>query len=198
MKIYESISAIMKDVEAIKKEKKNQQQGYLFRGIDDMYNALHTSFKNNEVFITSNVISSIREERQTKSGGTLIYTIAKCEFTFNAKDGTKVSSIIEGEAMDSGDKSTNKAMSTALKYALMQMFLIPTIDIVDSDNDTYHPTPKKPYITDKQLLQAIKRITEGEMEVGQKCLDNFNLTEDQRKAIENAMNAFHNVVNDTE
>ena len=56
----------------------------------------------------------------------------------------------------------------------------------------------KPDITDKQLLQAIKRITEGEMEVGQKCLDNFNLTEDQRKAIENAMNAFHNVVNDTE
>ena len=56
----------------------------------------------------------------------------------------------------------------------------------------------KPDITDKQLLQAIKRITEGEIEVGQKCLDNFNLTEDQRKAIENAMNAFHNVVNDTE
>jgi hypothetical protein len=80
--IYQAINSIMQDIEAIGKNKKNAQQGYSFRGIDDMYNALQPLFKKHAVFITSNVLESKREERLTKSGGALIYTIAKCQFKF--------------------------------------------------------------------------------------------------------------------
>jgi len=59
-------------------------------------------------------------------------------------DGSSVESIMIGEAMDSGDKSANKAMSTALKYALMQAFLIPTEELKDSDNNTYEVKKKEP------------------------------------------------------
>ena len=135
--IYQAINSIMQDIEAIGKNKKNAQQGYSFRGIDDMYNALQPLFKKHAVFITSNVMESKREERLTKSGGALIYTIAKCQFKFFTTDGSFIESILEGEAMDSGDKSTNKAMSTALKYALMQMFLIPTEEKLDTEYDTH-------------------------------------------------------------
>jgi len=134
----------MQDVEAITKGKTNQQQNYKFRGIDDMYNALHPLFKKHSVFITSNVLESKREERQTAKGGFLMYSIIKVCFRFYTTDGTFIESIIEGEAMDSGDKATNKALSTALKYALMQMFLIPTDEKIDTEYQSPEPLPKVP------------------------------------------------------
>jgi hypothetical protein len=140
--IYQALDSIMQEIEAIGKNKKNASQGYSFRGIDDMYNSIQPLFKKHHVFIVSNVLDSKREERQTSKGGTLIYTIAKCQFKFYTTDGTFVESVLEGEAMDSGDKSTNKAMSTALKYALMQMFLIPTEEKLDTEYDTHEVIAK--------------------------------------------------------
>lgn len=119
---------------------------------------------------------------------------------FQGKESLGVSTFTIEDAKKAGTKNLDKfprnmlfarAMSNGVKWYTPDIYEQPVYvpeEMVDI----------KPDITDKQLLQAIKRITEGEMEVGQKCLDNFNLTEDQRKAIENAMNAFHNVVNDTE
>lgn len=162
--IYQAINSIMQDVDAIGKNKKNAQQGYSFRGIDDMYNALQPLFKKHNVFIASNVLESKREERQTAKGGTLIYTIAKCQFKFFTIDGSFIESVLEGEAMDSGDKSTNKAMSTALKYALMQMFLIPTEEKLDTEYETHEVVPKlnevdvmarKTYATAEDLLMVL-------------------------------------------
>lgn len=142
--IYKKLIAINQELEFIPKEKKNLQQGYNFRGIDDMYNALHPLFAKHGVFITSEKVSSVREERSTKSGNALIYSIMDYKFTFHAEDGSSVSSIVTGEAMDSGDKSANKAISAALKYALMQMFLIPTEEQKDIDPDinTHDVKPK--------------------------------------------------------
>ena len=131
--IFAKISAIMADIDAIEKNNTNTGQGYKFRGIDDIYNALHNHFAKHGVFYTSDVLKQTREERPTKSGGVMIYTILKVKFTFYAVDGSNVSSIIVGEGSDSGDKSSNKAMSTALKYALMQLLLIPTKEEKDTE-----------------------------------------------------------------
>lgn len=155
-KIYSSIMGVMNDIEAIEKNKKNAQQGYSFRGIDDMYNAIHPLFAKHKIFITSKVLNFQREERQTKSGGSMFTTLMDVEFTFYAEDGSHVSSIMRGEAMDSGDKGSNKAQSAALKYALMQMLLIPTEDMDDADSVTppdvisqkpqVKPQPKEPVV----------------------------------------------------
>jgi hypothetical protein len=152
MEIYKRLSKIMAEVDPIAKGKTNQQQGYKFRGIDDLYNALHDLFSKNEVFITSEVIDSNREERTTKNGGVLLYSIVRVKFTLFTTDGSSVSSIIEGEAMDNGDKATNKALSVALKYCLMQMFLIPTEDLksLDSDNSSPEPAPRQQQKVDDQ------------------------------------------------
>ena len=158
--IYKKMSDIFRDVEFIGKTKKNQQQGFNFRGIDDMYNELHNLFAKHEVFIISEVQKITREERQTKSGGNLIYTILEVKISFFASDGSSVSSILIGEAMDSADKSANKAMSAALKYALMQTFLIPTEELKDADLTT--PEPSKPIVPEtkidesKALIEATK------------------------------------------
>ena len=152
--IYSKMASILNDVDAIKKDKTNTQQNYKFRGIDDMYNALHVLFAKYQVFITSNVLKIEREERTSIKGTNLIYTVIQIEFNFITIDGSSVSSIMIGEAMDSGDKSANKAMSTALKYALMQAFLIPTDDLIDSDKDTYEVKGKKKDIQ-TEIIQEI-------------------------------------------
>lgn len=140
--IYQAINAIMKEVPAIGKDRKNIQQGYNFRGIDDIYNALNEHLAKHGVFATSEVLSHEREERQTARGGTLIYSIITVKFNFYAIDGSSVSMTMIGEGMDSGDKASNKAMSTAYKYAMMQLFCIPTNDAKDTEADHYEVLPK--------------------------------------------------------
>ena len=142
-KIYQSMINIMSDTEAISKARTNPQQGYKFRGIDDIYNALHPLFARHGVFVTSEVLSEAREERTTQKGGLLLYSILTIKFIFWAADGSSVSCVTKGEAMDSGDKATNKAMSAALKYALMQMLLIPTEEDKDTEGNSPQPEPKK-------------------------------------------------------
>lgn len=140
--IYGKISEVMSAVEAIGKDRKNVQQGYTFRGIDDMYNALNVHLAKAKIFFTSEVISNEREERQTKTGGNLIYTVLKIKWTIFAEDGSSVTTETVGEAMDSSDKSANKAMSAAYKYALMQVFCIPTSDQKDTEAETNEVAPK--------------------------------------------------------
>lgn len=141
--IYEAIPKVAKAIGAIGKERQNQQQGFRFRGIDDVYNACHTPMVENGVFCTTEVSDLVREERQTAKGGVLFYTMLKLKVTFYAADGSSVSTITAGEAMDSGDKATNKAMSAALKYAFFQTFVIPVEDMEDADKTTPEVAPRQ-------------------------------------------------------
>lgn len=134
--IYKKICDIMADVKVISKDRKNQQQNYKFRGIDDVYNELHDLLAKHRVFTVPAVLETKHEERTSKSGGTLIYRIYTVEYTFFAEDGSSVQTIVMGEGMDSGDKAGNKAMSVAHKYALLQMFAIPTGEPKDPENDS--------------------------------------------------------------
>jgi len=140
--IYSKIPAIMADIDHIGKDRKNQSQGYNFRGIDDMYNMLHRHFASHKVFYTSSVLEQSREERTNSKGTVMFYVVLTVKFTFYAEDGSNVDSVTVGEAMDSGDKASNKAMSTALKYALMQLLLIPTEEEKDTEADSPEVKPK--------------------------------------------------------
>lgn len=134
--IYQKMAAILKDTDAIAKNKKNASQGFNFRGIDDVMNELHGSFAKHGVFLTTKVLEIKRSSNPTKSGGLMHHQFQKIRFTFHAEDGSSVSSVCYGEAMDTGDKASNKCMSIALKYCLLQAFLIPTEDMVDPDGES--------------------------------------------------------------
>jgi hypothetical protein len=135
--IYGAMIAVMREITAISKSRKNQTQNYNFRGIDDVYNELHDIMAEKGVFCLPTILEDHSEERTGKSGGVLIYRILKMKFTFIAEDGSEVECVTIGEGMDSGDKASNKAMSVAQKYALMQTFLIPTEDAKDPENDSH-------------------------------------------------------------
>lgn len=140
--IHNKLIACLRDIDAIGKDKRNQQQGFQYRGIDDVYNALHPILAKHGVFTAPEVVSVQREERQTKSGSNLLYSVVTMKHNFYAEDGSCVSTVVVGEGMDSGDKATNKAMAIAHKYALFQIFCIPTDEVIDPDSEVHAVAPK--------------------------------------------------------
>ena len=136
--IFQMIPKAIAEIGAIGKNKKNQQQGFMFRGIDDVYNAVNPVLAKFGLFMTSEILEQTREERETRNGGLLKYTILTIKYTIYASDGSSVSTVTVGEGMDSGDKGSNKAMSIAYKYALFQLLCIPTEDQVDPDAEVHN------------------------------------------------------------
>lgn len=137
-KIFDAIISVMKDVGAVGKDQKNTKQNYKYRGIDDVMNALHPALVKNKIFILPNVLDVKREERKGANGNNLIYTLVEVDYAFvSGEDSSSQTVHIFGEAMDSGDKSLNKALSAAYKYACFQLFSIPTEEMKDSEEDSY-------------------------------------------------------------
>lgn len=138
-KIYKAIVAVMGEIGAIKKERRNEQQHFLFRGIDQVMNTMKPLLAKHGIFIVPEVIDKQREERVTKGGSGLMYSILTIRYHFIADDGSEVTAVVVGEGMDSGDKASNKAMAVAFKYACFQVFCIPTEEMVLSDPDSETP-----------------------------------------------------------
>jgi hypothetical protein len=140
--IFKAIPAIMAEIGSIGKERKNTMQGYSFRGIDDVYNVCQPLMVKHKVFTVPEIVEQTREERATKTGGALIYTVLKIKYTFYCDDGSYVVATVSGEGMDSGDKSSNKAMASAHKYAIIQIFAIPTAEMIDSETENHEMKSK--------------------------------------------------------
>lgn len=178
-KIDSAMLAVMRAVTSIGKNKKNVQQGYSFRGIDEVYNELHGVLADNGIYMTTEVMDQKREERQTKSGGNLIYSIVTCKFHFRAEDGSEITSTIVGEGMDSGDKATNKALSAAQKYCLLQAFCIPTNEPKDSENDSPEVAPKKAPQPAPTAGTAYTELTTAQMDELRDACNAATITKDQ-------------------
>jgi hypothetical protein len=152
--IYKAIIGVMAEINAIGKDRKNQQQGFAYRGIDDVMNELHAALTKNKVFVVPEVLNEERSTGKTRSGGDLFYTRLKIRFTFYAEDGSSVAAVVIGEAMDSGDKASNKALSIGLKYAMLQVFCIPTEDEKDPDAQSPQPAPQSMKAETKKTAPA--------------------------------------------
>jgi hypothetical protein len=147
--VYAAIAEVMGELAkvGIGKNNKNAAQGYKFRGIDDVYNALAPQLARARLLVLPRVLNRTVTERETKNGGVLFYVVLDVEFDFvSAQDGSKHTVRMIGEAMDSGDKASNKAMSAAYKYACMEAFCIPTEGDNDADGST-HEVAAKPGVT---------------------------------------------------
>jgi len=164
MKVYKAINAVQAELSSvgITKDRRNMQgSGYNFRGIDDVYNAIAPLLAKHSLCILPRVLTRECVERSSKSGGALFYVTVEVEFDFvSAEDGSKHTVKTFGEAMDSGDKATNKAMSAAYKYAAFQAFSIPTESDNDADAHTHLVAPKTVLIA--PLIASIDAATTEE------------------------------------
>ena len=163
--VYAAISAVMADMakEGISKSRRNAAQGYQFRGIDDVYNALAPIMARHGLLMLPRTLSRECVERQSAKGGTLFYVVVEMEFTFvSAKDASLHTIKTYGEAMDSADKATNKAQSAAYKYAAMQAFCIPTEGDNDADATTHVVQHVEPKRTPDAAIKAIQKAADAD------------------------------------
>jgi glutamine synthetase len=190
MKVYQAINAVQTELckIGIAKDSRNTQgQGYNFRGIDAVYNVLSSIMAQNGLVIVPRMLARTCEERVSKSGGALFYVTVEAEFDLiSAEDGSKHTARTFGEAMDSGDKATNKAMSAAYKYMAFQTFAIPTSGDNDADSSTHEVARKKPAIDNNRLSQAIQKIKDGAYTTV-KLRETFALTAEQEKILVGAL-----------
>ena len=143
--VYAKIAEVQGDLAkvGIAKDGRNSQQGYNFRGIDQVYAALSPLLAKHGLVIVPRVIDRVVVERQSAKGGALFNVTVKAEFDFiAAEDGSIHTASTYGEAMDSADKATNKAMSAAYKYAAFMTFAIPTEGDNDADSTTHEVAPE--------------------------------------------------------
>ena len=178
--IYAAMLSVMADVGVIPKATRNQQQGFMFRGIEAAMQAIHPAFVKHRVFLTPEVLEHRETEIQSKAGASGWRVVLKMRFTFTASDGSSVAAVTHGEAMDYADKATNKAMSVALKYALFQVFMIPTEETANMDTDNYSPeSVSRTYPSDEPL----DNVGKGGGKKAAPKPSTGSITDPQRKAI---------------
>lgn len=157
--VYQSINNVQAALAkiGIGKDSENTYDRYKFRGIDAVYNTLSPLLAEHHLCILPRVLSRQVTERENAKGTALFYVALDVEFDFvSALDGSTHTVKVFGEAMDRGDKATNKAMSAAYKYACFQAFAIPTQGDNDADASTHEVRAPK-----HAARPSFDEITEG-------------------------------------
>lgn len=166
MEIFKKIPKIAGEIEAIGKDQRAQGSGhgFNFRGIDDVYNAVSKVMAKHGVFSVPEIIDATFVEVASCQGIKGIHARIKYKFTFYAEDGSSVSATTFGEGIDYGDKASNKCASIAHKYAILQIFAIPTADNDDPDKEIHKIKSEKPKEEPKKKEKAAPKAgTEGDI-----------------------------------
>lgn len=159
MKVYEAINKVAAQMakDGIGKSRTNQQQGFKFRGIDETLNALAPVLSEHGLVVLPRMLTRQITERESRNGGVLFSVVVEAEFDFvAAEDGSKHTVKTFGEAMDSGDKATNKAMSIAYKYAAFLAFCIPVEGMGEDADTTVHEVKAQAPTLAKEWLEGLK------------------------------------------
>lgn len=146
--VYEAIAKVSAElsVRGVGKDRTNQQQHFQYRGVDDVYQVLAAVLPKHGLVIIPRVVYRGQTERATKDGkGTLFYVVVEVEFDLIAvEDGSRHVARIVGEAMDTADKATNKAMAVAYKYMAFMVFCIPLEGVMLDPDATTHEVAAQP------------------------------------------------------
>jgi hypothetical protein len=178
MKVFEAVAAVMGDVGAVKKDGRNTQQNFKFRGIDAVVNALSPAMRKHGLTVYPSKVEHRNGSTQLSGGKTATAPVVVVDYTFVGPEGDTFTSQVVAESFDLGDKATAKAMSVALRTCLLQTFMLPTDD-ADPDEHTYERQ------TYSQPRPAAPAGDAGATSLGQYRHDQPNWTESLDKAKNN-------------
>lgn len=139
--VYEAWNDVMRDVQAIRKDSRNAQQGFNFRGIDAVMNAVGPALRDHGVTIIPNSVEAKHRDFTTAKGTVMHEAIVTVGYSVIGPDGQGFTGQSVGEAADAGDKATSKAMSVAYRTFLLQALTIPTDEPDPDETITDRGTP---------------------------------------------------------
>lgn len=138
----ELVAKVMQDVRALSKDQRNKDQGFMFRGIDDVMGVVGPALRQHGLVVQSETLSNERDSYDTKSGTRMSRAVVGMRYLFTAPDDTVVWTEAYGEAADAGDKCVSKAMSVAYRTAILQMLCLPTGE--PDPDETSHERVQEP------------------------------------------------------
>lgn len=162
--VVEALSKVMSEVQAVGKGSTNTQQGYRFRGIDAVVNEVGPALRKHGVIMLPTVEDVHYNVVEVGKQRTLMRECTvRVRYAFHGPAGDVIECVSIGEAMDSGDKATPKAMSVAYRVALLQALCIPT-DEPDADSQSYERSaPAQQPAWDAGEQQSLREAYESEI-----------------------------------
>lgn len=156
--VMQALSLAMRDVQSVRKGDRNQQQGFSFRGIDAVMNAVGPAFRQHGVVAVPLADEIVADSYQTKNQTTMRHIQLRCTFRLYGPAGDYIEARTFGESADSGDKAISKAHSVAYRTCLLQTLCIPTDD-PDPDAETHERAaqPQRPP-QQPELAQAKRAV----------------------------------------
>lgn len=164
--IHMALHNVMKDVGAVKKQGWNDFQKFNFRGVDAVVNSVYPALVEHKVTVQPKVLSYEYDTIEVGQGAgrkPMGHARVIVEYTFtSAEDGSSTSASAAGEAFDAGDKATPKAMSVALRTAMLQALMLPT-DEPDPDANTYERAPEvDPVVAARMAVAEAWKVNRGD------------------------------------
>lgn len=156
--VDEAWNAVMRDVQGIKKGERNKAQGFNFRGIDTVMNAVGPVLREHGVTIVPSAEDINTTSYETAKGTTMFSAIVKMRYTVRGPAGDSFEGGAFGEAADAGDKAVSKAQSVAYRVFLLQGLTIPT-DEPDPDSESHERTGSPDFR--QKLLNAAKGLVDA-------------------------------------
>lgn len=166
MKVHEALLEVMRSVPSVKKEDRNTQQNFNFRGIDATLNAVGPQLRKHGVIVSPRLMGHNAENVTVGRNNTPMRSVTLLvEYTFIGPEGDRLSALVPGEAMDSGDKAYSKAMSVAFRTALLQTLALPT-DEPDPDSQAYERNAKAITEADLARTELLAKVKKLKMDPG--------------------------------
>lgn len=148
--VLEAISQVMSEVQAVGKGDRNNEQGYNFRGIDAVINAVGPVFRKHGVVAVPMLDNATYRDVQTSKGKPSRECTVRVTYRFYGPAGDHIDATVPGESMDFGDKGAAKAMSVAYRIALLQLLTIPTHE-PDADAQSFERDNDQPVRTGREV-----------------------------------------------
>jgi len=177
---WEDIAALNKKLSLLPKflgkmDKDREMRGggagnYKYIGYEQVATAMRAACDKADLVFGMGVVNTDSESWETKSGGTMVLRKVLVEVTFSDPSTGAMRAIRwAGEGMDTQDKGTAKALTSALKYFILRNLLTSDQDDIDPDGEDHsggekRESPARPYGADTVKRGLVSKAAKGSAE----------------------------------
>jgi len=143
--LHARLAEVVAAVKGIPKRGKNAFDKYNYTRYEDVVGRASEEMSKRGLTLTEDMVEHAIDEVPTKNGGIQYRASVKLLFTItDGRTGETIEQSWWGVAFDRGDKATQKAATSAMKYWLMKLLMVDDIDHdTDSEASDVDAAPRK-------------------------------------------------------
>ncbi len=167
--VYRAITAISAELSGagIAKRHRNERDDYRYRSIDDVLDRLSPLLAKHRLCVLPRVLERTVADRVGDGDLLLVNVTLRIAFDLvSSADGSSHTLEAFGEALDASDKATAKAMSSAYKHAMLQVFCVPVAQI-DGDASSYRLKRSRSH--QREPVEGWAMWTSGVIDIIESC-----------------------------